>query len=82
MCAGLLWLHNDARARFSGISSYQTCLTAHANFPIEAGKVAAAINAGRYADAEAMRAVGTPYAAASTAVGIAIMRLSKETSPE
>ncbi|MCC6208770.1 MAG: CZB domain-containing protein [Gammaproteobacteria bacterium] len=75
------WLHGDAKARFSGFPSYQTCLTEHARFHAEAGKIAESINAGQYGEAEAMLAAGTPYAAASTSVGIAIMRLRKETTP-
>jgi hypothetical protein len=72
------WLHGDANGQYARLASYGGCLAKHAEFHRCAGTVAKAINAGNYTEAEAMLASGTPYAAASNAVGIAIMSLRKE----
>ncbi|MCC7184433.1 MAG: CZB domain-containing protein [Rhodocyclaceae bacterium] len=72
------WLHGAAKATLGSKASYSQCLHKHATFHVEAGKVAQAINDGQYAKAESMLDAGTPYAAASSAVGVAIMALKKE----
>ncbi|MFZ6751687.1 CZB domain-containing protein [Undibacterium sp. Ren11W] len=72
------WLHGDAKAKMSGLASYKDTLSKHAVFHKEAGKVASAINAQKYAEAEAMLGAGTAYAAASSAVGVAIGAFKKE----
>jgi len=72
------WLHGDAKAKFGSLSSYSICMAKHAAFHVEAGKVASTINAGKFAEAEAMLGSATPYNAASSAVGVAIMGLKKE----
>ena len=74
------WLHAQGRAMFSWLGAYPECVSAHAAFHREAGKVAEAINAKRFSDAEALLEGNTPYANASTAVGVAIMRLKKAAS--
>lgn len=72
------WLHGEAKAKYAGLKSYSRCLADHAAFHREAGKIAAAINSAQYAQAEAMLAGGTPYATASSNVGVAILQLRKE----
>ncbi len=72
------WLHGEAKAKFTRLSSYTECVAKHAAFHVEAGKVATTINSKKYAEAETMLNAGTPYTAASNAVGSAIMRLKKE----
>ena len=72
------WLHGGAKTQYGKLKSYANCLDKHAAFHREAGKVAAAINAGRFAEAEKMLDGGTPYAFASSAVGGAILGLRKE----
>ena len=72
------WLHGEAKGQYSRLTSYGTCVAKHAEFHRCAGKVAARINAGNFAEAEAMLANDTPYAAASSAVGVAIIGLRKE----
>jgi methyl-accepting chemotaxis protein len=74
------WLHGEAKGRYARLTSYGTCLANHAEFHRCAGKVATTINAGNYSEAEAMLANGTPYAAASNAVGVAIIGLRREAS--
>lgn len=77
-CALGKWLHGEAKATYSGLASYAACVDKHASFHREAGKVATAINAAKYAEADAMLASGTPYGAASNAVGMAVLGLRKE----
>jgi Chemoreceptor zinc-binding domain len=72
------WLHGEAKTKFARLSSYSDCVSKHATFHAEAGKVAVAINSKNYSVAEAMLNAGTPYTAASNAVGGAIIKLKKE----
>ncbi|MDA8363971.1 MAG: CZB domain-containing protein [Gammaproteobacteria bacterium] len=72
------WLHGDAQAQLGHLPAHADCIQKHAAFHAEAGKVAAAINARKYAEAEAMINAGTAYAQASNTVGAAIVRLKKE----
>lgn len=72
------WLYGESKYKFSKFQSHADCVAKHAAFHIEAGKVAKTINAGKYTEAEAMLATGKNYANASSAVGVAIMRLKKE----
>lgn len=72
------WLHGDARVQYGKLGSYAQCLVKHATFHAEAGKVARAINAQHFDQAEAMLGNGTSYFQASTAVGMAINQLKKE----
>ncbi|MCX7100449.1 MAG: CZB domain-containing protein [Methylobacter sp.] len=72
------WLHGDGKIKLGHQTSFSECLSRHAAFHVEAGKVAEVINAQRYKDAEAMLGAGTPYTLASNQVGIAIMRLKQD----
>jgi methyl-accepting chemotaxis protein len=72
------WLHGEGKIKYSKLASHGECVTKHAAFHLEAGKVAAAINSKKYAEAEAMLGGGTPYAAISSDVAVAISRLKKE----
>jgi hypothetical protein len=74
------WLHGDSKAKLGKFASHSDCMGKHAIFHVEAGKVAKTINAKKYAEAEAMLGVGTPYTVASSAVAVTIMRLKKEAS--
>ena len=69
------WLYGEAKARFHSLPDYPKCVSDHAAFHVEAGKVAVAINAKKYAEAESMLATGTPYTKASFAVGGSIYGL-------
>ena len=72
------WLHGDGRTSYGWLQSFGQCVARHAAFHTEAGKVAQVVNARRYAQAEAMLENETPYSQASSAVGIAIVKLKKE----
>jgi len=72
------WLHGEAKVKFGKLNSYTQCVSKHAEFHTQASKVAQAINAKKYSEAEAMINSGTPYAQASSAVGVAVMALRKE----
>ena len=72
------WLHGDARRLFGSLESYSACVSRHAVFHSEAGRVAQAVNARKYDAAEAMMDGSSTYVTASTAVGVAIVRLKKE----
>ncbi len=72
------WLHGEGKNQCSSLPSYATTLTKHAAFHVEAGKVATAINAKKYTEAEAMLGGSSTFTAISGEVGIALMRLKKE----
>jgi len=72
------WLHGEAKDQFGQLVSHADCLKKHAEFHAQAGKVALEINNKNYTLAETLLATGSTYAAASSAVGGAIMRLKKE----
>ncbi|MBL8324834.1 MAG: CZB domain-containing protein [Rubrivivax sp.] len=72
------WLHGAAKTQYGRLRTYSACVEKHAAFHREAGRVAQTINAGEYAVAEKMLDGGTPYAAASSAIGGAILGLRKE----
>ena len=74
------WLHGDARRTLANLDSYKSCVTSHASFHTQAGRVAAAINAGRYAEADTMLGADTAYSRASNEVAVALRRLKKEAS--
>lgn len=72
------WLHGEGKTQCSSLASYATVLNKHAMFHVEAGKVASAINAKKYTEAEAMLGGSSPFSAVSGEVGVALMRLKKE----
>ncbi|WP_017460459.1 CZB domain-containing protein [Dyella ginsengisoli] len=72
------WLHGEGKASFGALPSFGGCVSQHASFHREVGKIAAMINAGQFSQAEALLGFGTPYQAASSAVGVAIRTLKKE----
>lgn len=71
------WLYGEGKSRCGALPAYADLVKKHATFHIEAGKVAATINSQNFTQAEKMIDAGTPYAAASSAVGVAIMQLKK-----
>ena len=73
------WLHGEAKTKFSNLISYEDCLAKHARFHSCAGNVAKAINAKKYAEAEAMLAASTEYMFASVELLEAISVLKSET---
>ena len=72
------WLHGEGKSKFGKLASHSECTQKHAAFHVEAGKVATAINAKKYTEAEAMLGAGTSFAQASSGVGVAILQLKKE----
>ncbi|MGO9235581.1 MAG: hypothetical protein ACLP4V_16505 [Methylocella sp.] len=60
------------------LPSHKECLSAHARFHWEAGKVAQLINQKKYVEAEAALGVGTPYTSATMVTAVAINRIKKE----
>lgn len=73
-----VWLHGEGKTKYGKLASYVECVRNHSAFHLEAGKVASAINAKKYAEAEAMIDGGTIYAKTSSAVGVSVMHLKKE----
>ncbi|OIR02324.1 hypothetical protein GALL_156960 [mine drainage metagenome] len=72
------WLHGEGKTKFGNLSSHAGCVLSHAAFHAEAGKVAQAINAKNYIEAENMLKNGTPYSDAADEIAGAIMKLKNE----
>jgi len=72
------WLHGEAKAKYSRLSSYADCVKTHAHFHIEASKVANVINAQKYEEARALLGIGSGFSTASAAIGWALDVLQKE----
>jgi len=72
------WLHGAAKAEHGHLKSYASCVSAHAAFHIEAGKIAALINSQKQDEAERMLSPGKSYHEASKRVGVAIIELKNE----
>lgn len=77
-CAFGKWLHGEARQKFGQSKSYADCLRSHAAFHRIAGSIACDINAGETEKAE-RELDGQAYADITKDIGIAIVRLRKET---
>ncbi len=78
LCEFGQWLHGEAKAKYGSLPSYGKCVSAHAAFHIEAGKIASLVNGKRYEDAHSMLELGTPFSIASGDVTGAILQLQKE----
>ena len=70
------WLHGEAKAKYGSLSHYQECVSTHAHFHSEAGKIAAAVNQRKFS--ESMIGNGSAFLDASSKVGVAILKLKKE----
>jgi methyl-accepting chemotaxis protein len=69
------WLHGEAKTKFVQSPAYQKCVNSHAEFHLEASKIAAAINAQKASEAERMMAAGSAFSEVSKRVGVAIIEL-------
>lgn len=72
------WLHGDGKSKYSHLASFSDCVTKHAAFHREAGKVAELINSENFSEAETMVNSSSGYTSASNEVGMAIILLKKE----
>ena len=72
------WLHGEAKTLYWKSAAYAKCIPDHAAFHVEAGKVAAAVNARKKDDAERLMSSGFAFAEASKRVGISIIELKNE----
>ena len=75
-CALGKWLHGDAKAKYSALPAYKECVSSHAKFHVEAGKVAALVNQAKFN--EKMIGTGSPLSDTSNLVVAAIIHLKKE----
>ncbi|MGA3370779.1 MAG: CZB domain-containing protein [Terracidiphilus sp.] len=72
------WLYGEAQSLYGKSVIYQNCVADHAAFHVEAGKVAAAVNAKRKDEAERLLASGSAYATSSRKVSVSIVELKNE----
>lgn len=69
------WLYGEGKSKHGSLPSFKDTVAKHSDFHAAAGKVAAAINAKQFAQADKMIAAGTPFAITSAAVGVILTRL-------
>lgn len=74
------WLHGPGRTTLGSNPNFLSCVEAHRDFHTAAGAVARKINAKDYTSAATQLDVGSPFAAASTAVAVALRRLKRDTA--
>lgn len=77
-CAFGQWLLGEAKGKYGMLPAYADCVSKHAAFHQEAGKVAQTINAGNFTQAKSMMDANTPYALAANGFIIALGTLKKE----
>ena len=73
-----IWLHGEAKAKFRRLASHADCVRKHAAFHVEVAKVAEAVNAKKFTQAEEMLKTGSPYALISGELSVAFLHLSKD----
>jgi methyl-accepting chemotaxis protein len=71
------WLHGAGRGTYGSRPEFVSLLEKHKSFHKEAGLVATAINGKKFDQASSMIEVGTPFTAASNAVGVAVNALKR-----
>jgi len=77
------WLHGDAQARFSQLASFRECVTLHAAFHQEAGRIAQEINEGQYLRAsQDFVSHNSPYAKISADLTKSVVAMFREASGE
>jgi methyl-accepting chemotaxis protein len=72
------WLHGEGKAQYGGLPSYKACLKKHAEFHIEAERVANTINAKRYINASKMIDRDSAFNAVASEICCQAIRLKKE----
>ena len=72
------WLYSEAKAKYGTLASYKQAVEAHTTFHKHAAEVARVINRHDEKAAMDMLATGSPYSAASTAVGVALLALQRD----
>jgi methyl-accepting chemotaxis protein len=71
------WLHGEGKVKYGSTPSFADCVSTHAVFHKEAGKVATAINLRKFAKAETIMA-SRSFLYTSGAVAISIVRLMQD----
>jgi hypothetical protein len=72
------WLREEGKNRYDSLATYQQCVDRHADLHHEAVKIALAINAERYDDANAMLGVDSPFSVATLEAFNAYLRLKQD----
>jgi methyl-accepting chemotaxis protein len=74
------WLHGEAKSLYDRLPAYAQCISSHAAFHHEAGRIATLANAKKHSEALKALGIGSAYATASTEVGTAIFSLKSQTT--
>jgi len=72
------WLHGEGKRLFGKLSMHPHCVATHKIFHQEAGRIAEAINAKKFVEADSMLAAHTHFSKTSIALTAAILRLNKD----
>ncbi|WP_434626640.1 CZB domain-containing protein [Chromobacterium sp. CV08] len=72
------WLHGPGQSRYGGLSMFQTCVSRHAMFHREAGRIARMIDDKQFEQAE-QALEDSAYSVASSALAAALAQLHQQT---
>jgi len=72
------WLYGEAQALYGTRTAHAQCLVRHAAVHVEAGKIAAVLNAQCKEEAKGMLANGSPFSEASNAFILALIELHNQ----
>ncbi len=72
------WLHGEAKLLHAHCKAYAKCVTGHAEFHVEAGKVAVTVNAQRKEEAKRMLGADSAFTDVSKRVSVALIELQNE----
>lgn len=72
------WLTGEGKSLFGKLSMHAHCVATHKTFHDQAGRIAEAINAKKFVEAESMMAADTQFSRTSIALTAAILRLNKD----
>mgnify|MGYP003351728318 CR=1 FL=1 len=72
------WLHGPGKQQFGRFAAHQDCVDKHLRFHREVTKIAKAVNAQQFEQAQRLLGAGTEYSKASSELGVSFLRLRKE----
>jgi hypothetical protein len=77
-CDAGKWIHEEGKLKYGHLPSYETCLNRHAEFHIEAAKIASAINAKQFAEVKNLLNFDSAFSVVARELWAALKQLEQE----
>lgn len=77
-CDAGKWLHGEGKLNYGHLPSYETCINRHAEFHIEAAKIASTINEKKFTEAKKLLSFDSDFSLAARELWIALKQLKQE----